>query len=138
MHNHQPKKYTCPFCQIIEGAQDSMAGSDVIYQDADVPAFLSLSRWEKNPFEVLIVPNRHIENLYDLPLELAPALQKATREVAVAFDTAGRGSPLATSYEPCALWRKPELSESLRLTRVRVPGGRSARSKSVANLGLRS
>lgn len=96
MHNHQPKKYTCPFCQIIEGAQDSMEGSDVIYQDADVTAFLSLSRWEKNPFEVLIVPNRHIENLYDLPLELAPALQKATREVAIVLKDLTRCGGIST------------------------------------------
>lgn len=83
MHNHEPQKYKCPFCQIIESAKDSMEGTDVIYQDAEVTAFLSKSRWEKNPFDVLIVPNRHIENLYDLPDELAPALQKATREVAL-------------------------------------------------------
>jgi histidine triad (HIT) family protein len=96
MHNHEPQKYTCPFCQIIEGAQDSMEGSDVIYQDADVTAFLSKSRWEKNPFEVLIVPNRHIENLYDLPDELAPALQKATREVAVALKGLTRCGGIST------------------------------------------
>ncbi len=96
MHNHEPKKYKCPFCQIIEGAHDSMEDSDVIYQDADVTAFLSKSRWEKNPFDILIVPNRHIENLYDLPDELAPALQKATREVAIALKDLTRCKGIST------------------------------------------
>ncbi|MBI5933731.1 MAG: LysM peptidoglycan-binding domain-containing protein [Chloroflexi bacterium] len=96
MHNHEPKKYKCPFCQIIEGAHDSMEDTDVIYQDADVTAFLSKSRWEKNPFDVLIVPNRHIENLYDLPDELAPALQKATREVAIALKDLTRCKGIST------------------------------------------
>lgn len=96
MHNHEPKRYKCPFCQIIEGARDSMEDSDVIYQDADVTAFLSKSRWEKNPFDVLIVPNRHIENLYDLPDELAPALQKATREVALVLKNLTRCKGVST------------------------------------------
>ena len=96
MHNHEPKRYKCPFCQIIEGAHDSMEDSDVIYQDADVTAFLSKSRWEKNPFDVLIVPNRHIENLYDLPDELAPALQKATREVAIVLKDLTRCKGVST------------------------------------------
>jgi histidine triad (HIT) family protein len=104
MHNHEPKKYKCPFCQIIEGAKDSMENSDVIYQDAEVTAFLSKSRWEKNPFEVLIVPNRHFENLYDLPDELAPALQKATREVAVVLKGLTRCGGVSTRQhnEPAA------------------------------------
>jgi histidine triad (HIT) family protein len=96
MHNHEPKKYKCPFCQIIEGAKDSTGDSDVIYQNADVTAFLSKSRWEKNPFEVLIVPNRHFENLYDLPDELAPALQKATREAAVVLKDLTRCGGVST------------------------------------------
>jgi histidine triad (HIT) family protein len=96
MHNHQPKKYTCPFCQIIEGAKDSMEDSDVIFQNEDVTAFLAKSRWEKNPFDVLIVPNRHIENLYDLPDELAPALQKATREVAIVLKDLTRCGGIST------------------------------------------
>ena len=87
MHNHEPKDYLCPFCQIIERAKESMKGTDVVYQDETVTAFLGLGRWEKNPVDVLIVPNRHIENLYDLPVELAPALQRVTREVAIGLKT---------------------------------------------------
>jgi histidine triad (HIT) family protein len=96
MHNHEPENYTCPFCSVIESAKDSLEGTDVIYQDADVTACLSLNRWKKNPFEVLIVPNRHIENLYDLPLELAPALQKLTREMAIALKGLTRCAGIST------------------------------------------
>jgi histidine triad (HIT) family protein len=87
MHNHEPDNYTCPFCCIIEQARELMDGTDVIYQDETVTAFLSLGRWERNPADVLIVPNEHIENLYELPLELAPALQRVTREVAIGLKT---------------------------------------------------
>ena len=83
MHNHEPENYACPFCSNIEHSKKSLEGTDVIYQDEIVTAFLGLDRWEKNPLDVLVVPNRHIENLYDLPLELAPALQQVTRQVAI-------------------------------------------------------
>ncbi len=85
MHNHEPKGYICPFCRIIAGAKDSMDGTHVIHQDETVTALLSLYRWEKNPLDILVVPNQHFENLYDLPLELAPALHQATRAVALAL-----------------------------------------------------
>ena len=84
MHNHEPTGYICPFCRIIAQAKDTPDETDVIFQDENVTALLGLYRWEKNPFEVLIVPNQHLENLYDLPLELVPALHRATRAVALA------------------------------------------------------
>ncbi len=85
MHNHEPNDYACPFCRIIRQAKDSIESTDVIFQDASVTAFLGLGRWEKNPLDVLVVPNRHIENLYDLPLELVLPLHQVTRAVALAL-----------------------------------------------------
>jgi histidine triad (HIT) family protein len=83
MRNHEPNDYTCPFCRIIGQAKDEIETTDVIFQNATVTAFLGLGRWEKNPVDVLIVPNRHVENLYDLPLEFVPALHQTTRAVAL-------------------------------------------------------
>jgi len=86
MYNHAPKNYACPFCRIIRQAKDSPLASettDVIFQNATVTAFLGLGRWENNPVDVLIVPNQHVESLYDLPLELVIPLHKATRAVAL-------------------------------------------------------
>jgi histidine triad (HIT) family protein len=96
MHNHEPDKYACPFCRIIAQARDSMEGTDGVYQDDEVTAFLGLGRWEKNPMDVLVVPNRHIENIYDLPLELAPALQRVTRRVAIGLKALTRCEGVST------------------------------------------
>jgi histidine triad (HIT) family protein len=88
MYNHEPRDYICPFCRILHQAKDSpqtIASTDVIFQDANVTAFLGLGRWENNPVDVLIVPNRHIENLYDLPQELVIPLHHLTRGVALAL-----------------------------------------------------
>ena len=83
MHNHEPDGYLCPFCRIIAGAKNSLANTDVIHQDETVTALLSFYRWEKNPLDILVVPNQHFENLYNLPLELAPALHRVTRAMAL-------------------------------------------------------
>jgi histidine triad (HIT) family protein len=96
MHNHEPPNYTCPFCQILNQAKDSSESTDVIFQNAHVTAFLGLGRWEKNPVDMLIVPNRHIENLYDLPMELVPALHQITRAVALALKTIYQSDGIST------------------------------------------
>lgn len=96
MHNHEPKDYVCPFCGIITRTKDSLDGSEVVYRDELVTAFLGLDRWEKNPMDVLIAPNRHIENLYDLPLDLAPAIQKVTQRVAIGLKALTRCEGVST------------------------------------------
>jgi histidine triad (HIT) family protein len=96
MYNHQPDNYDCPFCRIISQAKDTIEGTEVIHQTELVTAFLSLSRWEKNPMDVLVVPRLHTENLYDLPLELVPALHQATRAVALALKAINRCDGIST------------------------------------------
>lgn len=48
-------------------------------------AFLGLLRWPNNPVDVVIVPNEHFENLYDLPAHYAQPLHELTRTVALAL-----------------------------------------------------
>jgi histidine triad (HIT) family protein len=89
MHNHEPKDYVCPFCRIVQEARSRLRSTawatDVIHQTDTATAFLGLGRWPRNPVDVLVVPNAHIENLYDLPLHYAPGLHHLTRAVALAL-----------------------------------------------------
>jgi len=48
-------------------------------------AFLALGRWPKNPVDVLVIPNEHFENLYDLPANYAQPLHWLTRAIALAL-----------------------------------------------------
>ncbi len=84
MYNHEPENYDCPFCRIIRSFRKAAPASDILCQTEMVTAFLALGRWPKNPFDVLIVPNRHYENIYDLPDELAVPLHQVSRAVALA------------------------------------------------------
>jgi histidine triad (HIT) family protein len=89
MHKHAPIGYICPFCRIIREARVhgyiASPTSDVICQTETATAFLGLGRWEKTPLDVLIVPNAHFENIFDLPLSLAADLHELTRQVSIAL-----------------------------------------------------
>ena len=86
MFTHEPQNYSCPFCRIINSAKlHGVQSSDVIYSSDLVTAFLALGRWANNPVDVLIVPNDHFENIFDLPFEFIPDIHRTTRAVAVSM-----------------------------------------------------
>jgi len=88
MYNHEPFGYVCPFCRTIQTAaavHPHISSSDVIYHSETATAFVALGRWPNNPVDVLVVPNEHIENLYDLPLRYVPSLHTLTRAIALAL-----------------------------------------------------
>lgn len=86
MYNHAPEGYDCPFCRLVRGDVTSASSqADVVYRDDDVTAFIAAGWWRNNPGHVLVVPNVHYENIYDLPPELAAPIQRITRDIALAF-----------------------------------------------------
>ncbi|AHG92005.1 histidine triad (HIT) protein [Gemmatirosa kalamazoonensis] len=73
----------CPFCDLIHGA----AEVSVCYEDADALAFMDIQ--PVNDGHVLVVPREHYErledvprdvgrHLYDVTLQLIPAIQRVT------------------------------------------------------------
>jgi len=86
MFNHEPKDYICPFCLLVqEGEGKYNSQRDIIYQDKLVTAFVSPRWWPNNPGNVIIVPNKHFEHIYDLLPRYAHRIQDIAREVAIAF-----------------------------------------------------
>lgn len=88
MFNHAPATYTCPFCRLVAGADLGPTGlnqDDVIYRDDEVTAFVASKWWPNNKGHVLVVPNTHYENIYDLPPELGAPIQRLAHAVALAM-----------------------------------------------------
>ncbi|MBC8170745.1 MAG: HIT family protein [Anaerolineae bacterium] len=87
MHNHEPEGYDCPFCRIINGDFTDLwtQASDVVYQDAHTTAFISARWWVNNAGHVIVIPNQHTENLYDLTGEQAAQIHATARKIALAF-----------------------------------------------------
>ncbi len=87
MYNHAPQNYRCPFCRnAADRAPDGPL--EFLYRDDDVFVKMNPKWWPRNPGGVLVIPNAHYENVYDLPDELGIPIQRAIRSVAVAMKIA--------------------------------------------------
>jgi histidine triad (HIT) family protein len=99
MYNHAPEGYLCPFCLLIQAVESESVLSmqeDIIYQDDYVTALIGSHQWPNNPGNVIVAPNHHYENLYDLPLHLAAPLHRVIRAVALAMKEAYRCDGVST------------------------------------------
>lgn len=89
MFNHEPEGYHCPFCAIIRGEERRHNNpEDIVYKDELVTAFVAPKWWEKNRGHVLIIPNAHHENIYDLPPQYGHKIHDAARLIAIALKKA--------------------------------------------------
>jgi histidine triad (HIT) family protein len=90
LYNHAPAQYLCPFCLLVqarEGIQNQLKRSDVVFQNADVTAIMATRKYPNNQGHVLIIPNEHFENIYDLPLTLSSKIHALSRDIALAMKT---------------------------------------------------
>ena len=71
MYNHAPENYICPFCLVAEGnikelnetIRSNLSESDIIYRDEWITAFIPHGWWDNNKGHVIIIPNKHFENI---------------------------------------------------------------------------
>lgn len=83
---HEPTNYSCPFCKIVQGGEDSYSNqNDVVFRSDSVTAFISPQWWHTNPGHVLVVPNDHYENIYDIPDKSLASVYITVKQVALAM-----------------------------------------------------
>ena len=87
MYNHRPENYICPLCQIAKGEVTDKGNQEpsVIWRDANVTVFIAGKWWRSNPGHVIVIPNAHIENIYDMPEEMGHIIFDASKKVAIAL-----------------------------------------------------
>ena len=88
MYNHQPEDYICPFCLVVEGVENDLVSTkqdDVVLRSNLATAFICASWWPNNLGHVLVIPNQHFENVFDLPLAYATEIHRLEREIALAM-----------------------------------------------------
>lgn len=88
MYNHAPENYHCPFCLLIKGIKNEhvySVQSDIIYHDEVVTAFIGSHQWPNNHGNILIIPNQHFENIYDLPVRYAQDIHRMAKRLAIAM-----------------------------------------------------
>jgi len=104
--SHAPANYICPFCLVAQGVENEHVWTkqdDVVYRDAFVTAFIAASCWPNNKGHVLIIPNGHYENIYELPDALSAKIHALEREIALAFKEVYRCGGVSSRQhnEPC-------------------------------------
>src|SRR5579872_2746092 len=88
MYNHAPKDYICPICVAIAGKENEqtrIVQNDIFYKDDLITGFIGGRAWPNNQWGVVIVPNQHIENLYDISDELVSRIYLFAKKVAIAL-----------------------------------------------------
>ncbi|MET3728223.1 histidine triad (HIT) family protein [Fictibacillus halophilus] len=91
MYTHMPQNYTCPFCLVVQGIEDpnnklvQSKQKDIIFQDEYVTALIATLWWPNNKGHVIIIPNRHYENIFDLPLDIAAHIHRVAKQVSFAL-----------------------------------------------------
>jgi len=90
MYNHAPPEYLCPFCLLVQGKeniQSQLKQMDIVFQTGDVMAFMATRKYPNNQGHMLIIPNEHFENIYDLPSDLLSKIHSLSRDIALAMKT---------------------------------------------------
>ena len=88
MYNHEPEDYRCPFCLLVKRVKNEYVysvQSDIIYRNEAVTALIGSHQWPNNHGNVIVAPNEHYENIYDLPVHFALEIHKAARMIALAM-----------------------------------------------------
>jgi histidine triad (HIT) family protein len=90
MYRHAPLDYECPFCAVVRGEERSpwTLRDDVVWCDAASTAWVNRRWWANNPGNVVVVPNRHVENIYELDGALAAEVHETARRIALAMKEA--------------------------------------------------
>lgn len=86
MFSHEPKNYHCPFCNFLAGEVTDYNGpADIVYKDESVTAFIAPTGWFNNMGHVLVIPNSHHENIYDIPDKEIAEVYKVVKKIAIAI-----------------------------------------------------
>lgn len=107
MHNHAPSNYTCPICIALKGIEDDrtmIRQADIVYRDDLVTVFIGSFFVGDNHGHPIIVPNKHFENLYELPDAEAKQIMLVSRLIARALKKSHKcnGVTIRQNNEPAS------------------------------------
>lgn len=99
MFNHAPKGYICPICLSIQGIENKdtlLKQADLVYKNDLVSVYINSFWIETAKGHVIIVPNQHYENIYDLPSEVGHRIFDISKKIALAIRNAYKCDGITT------------------------------------------
>ncbi len=105
MHNHAPENYKCPICLGVKGIENEdtlLKQADLIYKDDLVSVFINSFWIDTAKGHVIVVPNDHYENLFDMPEKVGNRIFEISKKVALAMKESYKcdGITLRQNNEP--------------------------------------
>lgn len=103
--SNAPEDYICPIClgiQKVENEKTLMKPTDIVYADNTVTVFVNSFFIGKNVGHVIVVPNTHYENIYDLAPEVGRHIFDTAQRMANAIKEAYKtdGITIKQNNEP--------------------------------------
>lgn len=86
--SNAPTNYVCPIClgvKLVDSPNTLMKPSDIVYSDEFVTVFVNSFFMGKNSGHVIVVPNDHYENIYDLPEEVGRHIFETAQKMSMAI-----------------------------------------------------
>lgn len=83
-----PKDYICPICLGVQGVENDhtlIHPSDFVYKDDQVSALINSFWIGENKGHVIIVPNEHYENIYEIPEEVGHRIFDVSKILTIAI-----------------------------------------------------
>lgn len=99
MYNHAPDGYKCPICLGVEGIESEdtlLKQADLVFKDDLVSVFVNSFWIDTVKGHVIVVPNGHYENLYDLPKEIGYRVFEISQKIAKAMKVAYKCDGITT------------------------------------------
>ena len=104
MYNHEPRNYVCSQCRVVRGEDTDKGSQDgnIIFQDELITAYIGGKWWRANPGHLVVIPNQHIENIYDMPEEIGHQIFDFSKQAAIALKEVYRcdGTSIRQHNEP--------------------------------------
>jgi len=99
MYKHAPQDYKCPICLGVKGIENDdtlLKQADLVYKDKLVSVFINSFWIPTAGGHVMVVPNDHYENLYDLPLDVLHRIYEVVQMMSLAMKKAYKCDGITT------------------------------------------
>jgi histidine triad (HIT) family protein len=106
-HIHAPKDYKCPICLGINGIESKdtlLRQADLVYKDELVSVFMNSFWINTAEGHLIVVPNKHFENIFELPDDVGHRIFEVTKKMSIAIKKAYEcdGITIRQNNEPAA------------------------------------
>jgi len=99
MINHAPKDYKCPICLGINGVESEdtlLKQADLVFKDKLVSVFINSFWIPTCEGHVIVVPNDHYENIYEMPEDINRRISEVIKMMVLAIKKAYKCDGITT------------------------------------------